>query len=62
MIIEYPPELNFTNINPLTLYYEFYLCHEKIIDNKEFSCGDLKPVMNHESRSVRSNPVFHVFL
>ena len=47
MIIEYSPELNFTNTNPLALYYEFYLSHEKIIDNKEFSCGDLKP--RHES-------------
>ena len=43
MIIAYPPELNFTDINPLILYYEFYLCHEKVNDNKEFSRGDLKP-------------------
>ena len=42
MIIAYPPELNFTNINPLILYYKFCLCHEKVNDNKEFSHGDLK--------------------
>ena len=43
MIIAYPPELNFTDINPLILYYELYLCHEKVNDSKEFSRGDLKP-------------------
>ena len=48
MTIAYPPELGFIDINPLILYYEFYLCHEKVNDNKEFSRGDSKP--RQESR------------
>ena len=42
-MIAYPLELNFTDINPLILYYEFHLCREKVNDNKEFSQENSKP-------------------
>ena len=49
MIIAYPLGSNFTNINPFILYYEFSLCCEKVNDNKEFSRGNSKLVVNHKS-------------
>ena len=34
-------------------------CHEKAHDNKEFSCENSKPVVNHKSQAIKLNPALH---
>ena len=61
MIIEYPPELNFYLYKSIDTLLRVYLCHEKVNDNNEFSCGNLKPC--HESRisTCQVEPSFMFF-
>ena len=58
MITGYPPELNLTDVNPLIFTMSFIFVVKRLMTTKNSVLETQNLVMNHKSRSAKSNPVF----